>query len=53
MTKIEIMEYARIHGNREAADMLLLLGPEFFLGTLDEYNELMDMMEENNEISSY
>ena len=45
MIKIEIMEYARIHGNREAADMLLLLGPEFFLGTLDEYNELIDMME--------
>lgn len=47
MTKIEIMEYAKNHSNREAADMLLLLGPEFFLGTLDEYNELMDMMEEN------
>lgn len=45
MTKNEIMEYAKIHGNREAADMLLLLGPEFFLGTHDEYNELMDMLE--------
>ena len=47
MTKIEIMEYAKIHGNREASDMLLLLGPEFFLGTVDEYNELLDMMEED------
>ncbi|MBO7697288.1 MAG: hypothetical protein J6T10_32035 [Methanobrevibacter sp.] len=45
MTKIEIMEYAKNHSNREAADMLLLLGSEFFLGTLDEYNELMDMLE--------
>ena len=45
MTKSEIMEYAKIHGNHEAADILLLLGPEFFLGTINEYNELMDMME--------
>ena len=45
ITRMDIDEYANIHGNRAAADLLLLAGYDGFAGTYEEYNELMEMLE--------
>lgn len=45
ITRMDIDEYANIHGNRAAADLLLLAGYDGFDGTWEEYNELMEMLE--------
>ena len=51
MTARDIAEYAEECGNRAAADLLLLAGPDRFDGDIVEYNELMELYERggNNE----
>lgn len=44
-TKEDILEYAKLHGDRSAADLLLLGGYEFFDGTADEYDALLKELE--------
>lgn len=45
-TKEEIIEYAKLHGNRSAADLLLLGGYEWFDGTVEEYDALYKELSE-------
>ena len=48
ITRMDIGEYANIHGNRAAADLLLLVGYDGFEGTYEEYNDLMEMLEQED-----
>lgn len=48
-TKEDILEYAKLHGDRSAADLLLLGGYEFFDGTTDEYDALLKELEGKSE----
>ena len=41
MTYQDVMDYAKQTGKESAADLLLLLGPDGYSGTYEEYNELM------------
>ena len=36
-----VREYAGICGNRCAADLLILIGPDSFAGSYEEYNALL------------
>ena len=46
ITRTDLDEYANIHGNRAAADLLLLAGYDGFEGTYEEYNDLMEILEQ-------
>ena len=39
--KKEILNYACVNGNMAAADLLLLFGPDSFMGTIEEFNSLL------------
>lgn len=41
MNREQILEYARQTGDESAANLLLLLGPDGYDGTWQDYNELM------------
>ena len=41
LTTSDILEYARVQGNRAAADLLLLAGPD---GYNDNYNSMMEYL---------
>ena len=46
ITRTDLDEYANIHGNRAAADLLLLAGYDSFGGIYEEYNDLMEILEQ-------
>ena len=46
-TEEYIRNYAEICGNKSAANLLLLLGPDLFVGTYDEYTALLDDLNNN------
>ena len=41
----DILSYEEKFGAAAAADFLLLIGPDDFKGTYEEYNSLMDMLQ--------
>ncbi len=45
MNKNEIMQYAAECGGESAANLLLLIGPDGFDGSLDEYEEMERMFQ--------
>lgn len=50
LDKKDILEYAKEQGSKQAgADLLLLLGPDAFEGSAEEYDELMKSLTENAE----
>jgi len=51
LTMNDIFEYAEVQGNRRAADLLLLVGPDGYDG--DNYDELMELLEEQEYRSAY
>lgn len=51
LDKKDILEYAKEHGGNQAgADLLLLLGPDAFEGSAEEYDELMRSLSECAEL---
>ena len=45
MSREDILSYAEKFGAAAAADFLLLVGPDDFNGTYEEYNSLMDTLQ--------
>lgn len=45
MSREDILSYAEKFGPKAAAEFLLLVGPDDFKGTYEEYNSLMDMLQ--------
>lgn len=46
----DILEYAEQQGSKQAgADLLLLLGPDAYEGSAEEYDELMRSLTEKND----
>lgn len=45
MSREDILSYEEKFGSAAAADFLLLVGPDDFNGTYEEYNCLMDMLQ--------
>ena len=41
ITRKDILDYAKEHGNDSAYGLLLLAGPDGFGGTYEEYNSLL------------
>lgn len=39
----DVLDYAELHGRQQAADLLLLAGPDGYEG--DDYDELMEELE--------
>ena len=52
-TKRDILDYAEMWGNRAAADLLLLAGPDGFDGTYSEYKDLFLAVSEDNPKAEY
>lgn len=46
LTRQEIIEYKKTNGARSAVNLLLLTGPDGFDGDIDDYNYLMDNLDE-------
>ena len=46
LTRQEVLDYKREYGARSAANLLLLTGPDGFEGDIDDYNYLMDNLDE-------
>lgn len=44
LSKTDILEYAALHGDESAYDLLLLVGPDGFAGTWKEYVELEELL---------
>ena len=42
-TREDVMDYAKMHGYQQAADLLLLVGPDYYDG--DDYDDLMMELE--------
>ena len=52
LTIENILDYKKEHGARAAANLLLLTGPDGFDGNIDDYNYLLnDLNEEASDIS--
>lgn len=49
ITENEVRELARLHGNKYAADLLLLGGPAWFDGPYDQYDSLYKELSGGNE----
>lgn len=47
--RIEILEYAIIHGKQAAADLLLLFGPDNYLQGGANYDDLMYLLTDGKE----
>lgn len=47
MNTNDILSYEEKFGAAAAADFLLLVGPDDFKGTYEEYNSLMDKLQDN------
>lgn len=47
ITRAEVLDYAKEHGNEAAADLLLLGGYDWYDGTVEEYDALMKALRKN------
>lgn len=47
MSREDILSYEEKFGSAAAAELLLLVGPDDFKGTYEEYKSLMDMLQGN------
>lgn len=47
--RLQILEYAIANGKEAAANLLMLFGPDNYLQTVDNYNDLMYLLTDGKE----
>ena len=53
MDRIAILDYAMTNGREEAYNLLLLIGPDGFIGSYDSYQDLLFVLTNGKEGKEY